>query len=81
MASPSSTMAREPTSTVPVCSVSSAPWRSGRGESASTRTRASTLRVAGSMSGRASTSPLLISFRSAPVRLAATRLPGEATST
>src|SRR5205814_255580 len=70
MTSPPSTMARAPTSTVPVCSVRSAPWRSGRGESASTRTRASTLLVAGSVSGRASTSPRLIASRSAPVRLA-----------
>ena len=73
-------MARTPTSTVPVCRVSSAPWRKGRDAPARTRTRASMRRVAGRLPGGASTSPRFTSSFSMPARLTATRPPGNATS-
>ena len=74
-------MARQPISTVPVCSVSEAPCRSDRGESASTRTIASRRRVEDSVPGGASTSPRATSSFSTPVTLTARRPPGDATST
>ena len=74
-------MTRLPTSTVPVCRSSSAPWRTGWGADARTRIVASMRRAGSTLWGSARMSPRMRSFLSTPIRLAATRLPGPTFST